>query len=134
MGSPVVITGRLGFGEQNNGVNRSLGCTAAGGILLHCERSKLPWINTAFPVRSSLNPNHSEDSMSVGELTILPDIGDAAYYRAGTPHSRKLLVIVTEIFKNGRIKVTFPDGSWKSLPRHYHKRVQNQRYGLVRIE
>ena len=41
---------------------------------------------------------------------------------------------VTEIFANGRIKVELPDGSWKSLPRRYHRRIQNERYGLVRIE
>jgi hypothetical protein len=72
--------------------------------------------------------------MSIAEMTTEPQVGDTAFYRAGAPHSRKLLVIVTEVFRNGRIKVTFPDGSWKSLARHYHKRIQNERYGLVRIE
>jgi hypothetical protein len=76
--------------------------------------------------------------MTVGERTMtataLPEIGDSAFYRAAAPQARKLRVIVTEIFANGRIKVEFPDGSWKSLPRLYHKRVQNERYGLVRIE
>ena len=76
--------------------------------------------------------------MTVGERTMiataLPEIGDSAFYRAAAPQARKLRVIVTEIFANGRIKVEFPDGSWKSLPRLYHKRVQNQHYGLVRIE
>ena len=41
---------------------------------------------------------------------------------------------MTDLFANGRIKVEFPDGSWMSLPRLYRKRVQNERYGLVRIE
>lgn len=76
--------------------------------------------------------------MSVGEMTLevaaLPEIGDSAFYRLAAPHARGLRVTVTEIFANGRIKVEFPDGSWKSLPRHFHKRVQNERYGLVRIE
>jgi hypothetical protein len=76
--------------------------------------------------------------MSVGEMTLevasLPEIGDSAFYRPAAPQARKLRVIVTEIFANGRIKVEFPDGTWKSLPRLYHKRVQNERYGLVRIE
>jgi len=76
--------------------------------------------------------------MSLGEMTLevdaLPEIGDTAFYRPAAPQARKLRVTVTEIFANGRIKVEFPDGSWKSLPRRYHKRVQYQRYGLVRIE
>ena len=76
--------------------------------------------------------------MSVGEMILevdaLPEIGDSAFYRAAAPQARKLRVIVTEIFANGRIRVEFPDGTWKSLPRLYHKRVQNERYGLVRIE
>ncbi len=76
--------------------------------------------------------------MSVGEMTlevdVLPEIGDSAFYRAACPQARKLRVAVTEIFANGRIKATFPDGSWKSLPRLYHKRVQHERHGLVRIE
>ncbi len=76
--------------------------------------------------------------MRVGEMTRiaadLPELGDTAFYRPASPQSRKLRVTVTEVFANGRIKVELPDGSWKSLPRHYHKRVQSQRYGLVRIE
>ena len=76
--------------------------------------------------------------MSVGgmtqEVAARPEIGDSAFYRPASPQARKLRVIVTEVFANGRIKVEFPDGSWKSLPRLYHKRVQNERYGLVRIE
>ena len=72
--------------------------------------------------------------MSVGEMTAEPQLGDTAFYRSAAPQARKQLVTVSGLFLNGRIKVTFPDGSWKSLPRHYHKRVQNQRYGLVRIE
>jgi len=76
--------------------------------------------------------------MSVGEMTkiaaTLPEIGDWAFYRPASPQARKLWVIVTEVIANGRIKVEFPDGTWKSLPRLYHKRVQNERYGLVRIE
>jgi hypothetical protein len=76
--------------------------------------------------------------MSVGEMTLvdvtLPAIGDSAFYRAAAPQARRLRVTVTEIFANGRIRVQFPDGSWKSLPRLYHKRLQNERYGLVRIE
>ena len=75
--------------------------------------------------------------MSVGEVTLeetLPEIGDSAFYRPACPQTRKLRVTVTEVFANGRIKVEFPNGSWKSLSRHYSKRVQNERYGLVRIE
>jgi len=76
--------------------------------------------------------------MSVGDMTLvgtaLPEIGDSAFYRAAATHARKFRVTVTQIFANGRIKVVLPDGTWKSLPRLYHKRVQNDRYGLVRIE
>ena len=72
--------------------------------------------------------------MNAIEATALPETGDTAYYRSAVPQARKLLVTVTDIFKNGRIKVEFPDGTWKSLPRKYHKRVQNQHYGLVRID
>lgn len=72
--------------------------------------------------------------MSIGEMTAQPQLGDTAFYRAATPQARKQLVTVSGLFLNGRIKVTFPDGSWKSLPRGYNKRVQNQRHGLVRIE
>jgi hypothetical protein len=73
-----------------------------------------------------------EDSVAIYGLT-LPKTGDAAYYRSAATQSRRLLVTVTEVFKNGRIRVEFPDGSWRSLPRQYHKRIQNERYGLVRI-
>jgi hypothetical protein len=72
--------------------------------------------------------------MSIVEAPALPEIGDSAYYRAAAPQARRVRVIVTDIFNNGRIRVQFPDGTWKSLPRHYHKRIQNERYGLVRIE
>ncbi len=72
--------------------------------------------------------------MKVLEASALPETGDTAYYRSAAPQARKLLVTVTEVFKNGRIKVEFPDGTWRSLPRHYHKRIQNERHGLVRIE
>jgi len=76
--------------------------------------------------------------MSVVELTKIaadvPEIGDSAFYRPAAPQSRKLRVTVTGLFLNGRIKVELPDGTWKSLPRQYHKRIQNERYGLVRIE
>jgi hypothetical protein len=75
-----------------------------------------------------------EINMNVLEATAQPQLGDTAFYRAATPQARKQMVTVSGLFLNGRIKVTFPDGSWKSLPRHYHKRVQNERYGLVRIE
>jgi hypothetical protein len=75
-----------------------------------------------------------EINMNVLEATALPETGDTAYYRSAAPQVRKLLVTVTEIFRNGRIKVEFPDGSWRSLPRQYRKRIQNERYGLVRIE
>jgi hypothetical protein len=73
-------------------------------------------------------------TMSIGELTAEPQLGDTAFYRSSAPDSRKQRVEVTGLFLNGRIKATFPDGSWKSLPRTYHKRVQNERHGLVRIE
>ncbi len=72
--------------------------------------------------------------MNTLETSALPETGDTAYYRSASPQSRKLLVTVGEVFKNGRIKVAFPDGSWRSLPRQYHKRIQNQRYGLVRVD
>jgi hypothetical protein len=84
---------------------------------------------------SGLNTTLSwETSMSIVEAPVMPEIGDSAYYRAAAPSARKLRVTVTEIFANGRIKVVLPDGTWKSLPRRYHKRVQNEHYGLVRIE
>jgi hypothetical protein len=73
-------------------------------------------------------------SMSIGEAPAMPKIGDSAYYCAAAPQARKLRVRVTEVFANGRIKAEFPDGTWKSLPRQYHKRIQNERYGLVRVE
>ena len=64
--------------------------------------------------------------MSVGEMilevTAMPQLGDSAFYRAAAPNSKKQRVTVTGLFLNGRIKATFPDGTWKSLPRHYHKR------------
>jgi hypothetical protein len=72
--------------------------------------------------------------MNALEAISLPETGDTAYYRSAALRSRKLLVTVTEVFKNGRIRVEFPDGRWKSLPRQYHKRIQNERHGLVRIE
>ncbi len=76
--------------------------------------------------------------MSVGEtlpqVAAIPEIGDSAFYRAACPQARKQRVDVTEVFANGRIKTELPDGTWKSLPRQYHKRVQNQCYGLDRIE
>ena len=72
--------------------------------------------------------------MNVLEATAQPQLGDTAFYRAATPQARKLLVTVTGVFANGRIRIELPDGTWKSLPRQYHKRVQNQLYGLVRIE
>jgi hypothetical protein len=75
--------------------------------------------------------------MSIGEMTLevtLPELGDSAFYCPASSQARKLRVTVTELFGNGRIRIEFPDGSWKSLPRHYHKRVRNFRYGLVRIE
>ncbi len=76
--------------------------------------------------------------MSVGEMiwevTAIPQLGDSAFYRPAAPNAKKQRVIVAGLFLNGRIKVTFPDGTWKSLPRLYHKRVQYERYGLVRIE
>jgi hypothetical protein len=75
-----------------------------------------------------------EINMNVLEATALPETGDTAFYRSAAPHSRTLLVAVTEVFKNGGIKVEFPDGRWRSLPRQYHKRIQNERHGLVRIE
>ena len=71
--------------------------------------------------------------MNVLEATALPQLGDTAFYRSAAPQARKVLVTVTGLFANGRIKVTLPNGTWKCLPRHYHKRVQNQRYRLVRI-
>lgn len=76
--------------------------------------------------------------MSVGEMTLevatIPNIGDSAFYRPAGPQTRKVRVTVTGLFSNGRIKVELPDGTWKSLPRLYIKRVRNERYGLVRIE
>jgi hypothetical protein len=72
--------------------------------------------------------------MSIVESPNLPEIGDSAFYRTALPRARKLRVTIAEIFANGWIKVVLPDGTWKSLPRLYHKRIQNERYGLVRIE
>ena len=72
--------------------------------------------------------------MSIGKMTTLPETGDTACYQSAAPHSRKLLVTVTETFKNGRVRVVLPDGSWKSLARRYHRRIQNERYGLVKID
>ena len=75
--------------------------------------------------------------MSIGEITLevtVPEVGDSAFYCAASSQARKLRVTVTEVFGNGRIKIEFPEGSWKSLPRLYHKRLRNVRYGLVRIE
>lgn len=72
--------------------------------------------------------------MSSVATTTLPEIGDSAYYRAASPQAKKLRVTVTELFANGRIKVVLPDGSWKSLPREYQRRVPSERYGLVRVE
>ncbi len=76
--------------------------------------------------------------MSVGEMTLevatIPNIGDSAFYRPAAPQARKQRVTVTDIFANGRIRIEFPDGKWKSLPRLYIKRIQSERYGLVRIE
>jgi hypothetical protein len=72
--------------------------------------------------------------MSIGEMVREPQLGDAAFYRCAAPHARKQRVTVSGLFLNGRIKVTFPDGSWKSLPRTYQKRLPSERYGLVRIE
>jgi hypothetical protein len=101
---------------------------------------KPPWINDGVSCPVFTHPTLVSDIMSLEinvnaiEATALPETGDTAYYRSAVPQARKLLVTVTEIFKNGRIKVEFPDGRWKSLPRKYHKRVQNQQYGLVRID
>jgi hypothetical protein len=75
-----------------------------------------------------------EIKMNVLKASAVPETGDTAYYRSAAPQSRKLFVTVTEVFKNGRIKVEFPDGTWRSLPRTYQKRLPNARYGLVRIE
>ncbi len=72
--------------------------------------------------------------MNVLQASALPETGDTAYYRSAAPQARKMLVTVTEVFKNGRIKVEFPDGSWRSLPHQYHKRLQNERYGLFRVD
>jgi hypothetical protein len=72
--------------------------------------------------------------MNALQAPSLPETGDTAYYRSAARQSRKILVTVTEIFKNGRITVEFSDGTWRSLPRQYHKRIQNERHGLVRIE
>jgi hypothetical protein len=72
--------------------------------------------------------------MSIGKMIAKPQTGDTAFYRAAVPQARKLLVTVTDIFKNGRIKVEFPNETWRSLPRTYQKRLPNERYGLVRIE
>jgi hypothetical protein len=97
------------------------------------------WLEAAFDRRRTflsglLSTIFTETTMSVVEAPARPEVGDSAYYRAATPHANKRRVSVMDIFANGRIKVVFPDGSWKSLPRHYHKRILNERYGLVRIE
>ena len=43
--------------------------------------------------------------MNVLEATAQPQLGDTAFYRAAAPQARKLLVTVTGLFLNGRIKV-----------------------------
>ena len=72
--------------------------------------------------------------MSIVEAPPRPEIGDSAYYRSADSNARKVRVSISDIFRNGRIKVVFPDGSWKSLHRQYHKRISDDRHGLVRIE
>jgi hypothetical protein len=63
----------------------------------------------------------------------IPEIGDRAVYHSGLPQARRQRVVVTEVFGNGRIKVEFPDGTWKSLARRYHSRIPQERYGLERV-
>lgn len=63
-----------------------------------------------------------------------PEIGNSAFYCTASPQARKLRVTVTVVFADGRIRVVPPDGTWKSLPCEYQRRVQTDQYGLVRIE
>lgn len=71
--------------------------------------------------------------MSVTLQRSIPEVGDRAVYQSGLPQARRHRVVVTEVFANGRIKVTFPDGTWKSLARRYHGRIPHERYGLMRV-
>lgn len=71
--------------------------------------------------------------MSVTLQRPIPEVGDRAVYHSGLPQARRQRVVVTEVFANGRIKVTFPDGTWKSLGRRYQSRIPHERYGLVRV-
>jgi hypothetical protein len=131
--------------HQHAALKRSLTAQQRAEFCCHCERSKPPRIDNGDPrpVFSQPTPPRGvrdkdglnmEINMNVLEATAIPQIGDSAFYRPASPQARKLLVTVTGIFANGRIRVEFPDGTWKSLARDYHKRVQNERYGLVRIE
>ncbi len=71
--------------------------------------------------------------MSVTLQRSIPEVGDRAVYHSAQLQARKRRGVVTQVFANGRIKVTFPDGSWKSLARRYHGRIPHERYGLMRI-
>jgi hypothetical protein len=72
-------------------------------------------------------------SITVTQQRSIPEVGDRAVYHSGLPQARRQRVVVTDVFANGRIKVEFLDGSWKSLARRYHSRIPHERYGLVPI-
>jgi hypothetical protein len=55
MGTPEPIMSRLGFSDQNHGVNRSLAAQQRAEFCCSSERSKPPWISDGVPVRSSIN-------------------------------------------------------------------------------
>ncbi len=63
----------------------------------------------------------------------IPEIGDRAVYHSAAHQARKQRGVITQIYGNGRIKIEFDDGSWKSLARRYHDRIPQERYGLVRV-
>jgi hypothetical protein len=64
----------------------------------------------------------------------IPEIGDRAIYHSGLPQARRQRGVVSQIFLNGRIRVEFSDGTWKSLARRYHSRIPQERYGLLKID
>lgn len=71
--------------------------------------------------------------MSVALQRSIPEVGDRAVYHSAAQQARKRRGVITEIFNNGRIKVTFPDGTRKSLGRRYQSRIRQERYGLMRV-
>ena len=71
--------------------------------------------------------------MTVTLQRSIPEVGDRAVYHSAAHQDRKRRGVVTQVFENGRIKIEFSDGTWKSLARRYHNRIPQERYGLVRL-